>query len=1101
MAYKSGVQTNTVGVDKNKAKKQKKQSYAEAVYGNKTNQTQTSRRNSNSSGGKSSGSNGKNKSSAGKGSHTGSETQPEIQTQPEEEKKPQSIIKMTPDDYKGAQNEPSVTTDTAAKQPEKKETAQETEPLPPTWLDAVFSPFKTVQNIIETAQKMNNPKKEETAGTPEKQGEQAAQKTQPPVSQLSQTTTLEPVKKDTGGKEGGAGTPSYAEDVYGSVDKPRYTAQSEESIKKSRDEFTAKEYDRLMGEYGALTQDDAFWNTAVQGSYSTALSDRNNFTTDEQTYLNYLMGSGDKAGYGHAQAVFGRQTQNEKEKKQAEEAAALANSDSASQSVELVSQIDIAQSGLNKEKETASGKKDEAIKANEEWQAQLKQLSAYGDTQEVLAARAECENAIAQNNKVIANADAQLKEIDKAMASNAEVREAVTSSPAYATKTAAEYQADKESYERKVKELQDSLWGQTPAQQAETKRKIEEYQGYADEAEVKWQVANNQELNSKDRSRLKALTSQAIDPAAVAAGKEMYERDRVNNTGLYNPFEGGTDLVTGKDLSAAGQASQEDRDRWYQLYYQNGGDTKGWNAANEYYNLIEDDLNAKAGQYQHEVISNMDDGLAKNIAVLGNAGASGLETFINNVGQIGDVIRGDTRGRQAGANTQAGELIRPELEGGMGTVYDVVQGIAGTAPAIVLGSVNPIFGVMVIGTDAAGGAINHALREGKKVNEAVTYGVMSAAVEGALTAAIGGFSKLGGVSRLTEGLLSKVDDAVSKFAGSAQGRLIMGAAARQAVASGGQFTVGALRQFVEPVLRNVIFDENNDVKAFTAEQMYAGMLGTVSSMVYNSIPAMQETQKMINRKAAADRVFRQLGFAPKQDGTHAAYMQELMRADYADLSPAKKATRAQAIAGLLTGKVPEGLRGSMGLSQNPIVARAQVVATRTKTGLGSLLSREPLPELITPEGVRLELTPGENTGMAFDKTGGSNGNTGGGVNNEGSGIIGEQEINKAPDTKTSVTVKLKTYLLDKTHVKGGSKAKWFEQALGFNQDNMDGLAKQIVFDPDAAIQTKVTEFGVKYNQIIRITGANGKVIDVTFAWIKNNDGIIRLVTVIPTKKM
>ena len=177
-----------------------------------------------------------------------------------------------------------------------------------------------------------------------------------------------------------------------------------------------------------------------------------------------------------------------------------------------------------------------------------------------------------------------------------------------------------------------------------------------------------------------------------------------------------------------------------------------------------------------------------------------------------------------------------------------------------MGSVNPIFGVMVIGADASGGAINHALREGKKVNEAVTYGVMSAAVEGALTAAIGGFSKLGGVSRLTGGLFSKVDDVVSKFAGSAQGRLIMGAAAHQAAASGGQFTVAALRQFLEPVLRNVIFDENNEVKAFTEEQMYAGMLGAVSSMVYNSIPAMQETQKMINRKAAADRVFRPVSY-------------------------------------------------------------------------------------------------------------------------------------------------------------------------------------------------------------------------------------------------
>jgi hypothetical protein len=33
-----------------------------------------------------------------------------------------------------------------------------------------------------------------------------------------------------------------------------------------------------------------------------------------------------------------------------------------------------------------------------------------------------------------------------------------------------------------------------------------------------------------------------------------------------------------------------------------------------------------------------------------------------------------------------------------------------------------------------------------------------------------------------------------------------------------------------------------------------------------------------------------------------------------------------------------------------------------------------------------------------------------------------------------------------------------------------------------------------------ITGANGNLINVTFGWIRNNDGIVRLTTGIPTKK-
>ncbi|MBL9023444.1 MAG: RHS repeat-associated core domain-containing protein, partial [Myxococcales bacterium] len=103
-------------------------------------------------------------------------------------------------------------------------------------------------------------------------------------------------------------------------------------------------------------------------------------------------------------------------------------------------------------------------------------------------------------------------------------------------------------------------------------------------------------------------------------------------------------------------------------------------------------------------------------------------------------------------------------------------------------------------------------------------------------------------------------------------------------------------------------------------------------------------------------------------------------------------------------------------------------------------------------------------------------------------------------TEASVKEKLTRYLLNPEHPVGGPKAKWFKEALGFEVSNADELAKQIVFDESKAVQTGVTQHGTKYNQVISITGANGRVIDVTFAWIRNNDGIVRLVTGIPAKR-
>jgi hypothetical protein len=103
-------------------------------------------------------------------------------------------------------------------------------------------------------------------------------------------------------------------------------------------------------------------------------------------------------------------------------------------------------------------------------------------------------------------------------------------------------------------------------------------------------------------------------------------------------------------------------------------------------------------------------------------------------------------------------------------------------------------------------------------------------------------------------------------------------------------------------------------------------------------------------------------------------------------------------------------------------------------------------------------------------------------------------------SQESVRKKLEGYLLNPDHTRGGPKAKWFEQALGFTRDNMPDLAKQIVFDENKAVFRGVTEFGTEYNQIISITGANGKTIDVTFGWIRRNDGIVRLVTALPTRR-
>lgn len=49
------------------------------------------------------------------------------------------------------------------------------------------------------------------------------------------------------------------------------------------------------------------------------------------------------------------------------------------------------------------------------------------------------------------------------------------------------------------------------------------------------------------------------------------------------------------------------------------------------------------------------------------------------------------------------------------------------------------------------------------------------------------------------------------------------------------------------------------------------------------------------------------------------------------------------------------------------------------------------------------------------------------------------------------------------------------------------------------MQTAVTQHGTKFNQVIRVTGANGRVAEVMTEWIKNNDNVVRLITAFPAR--
>ncbi|CAC9633671.1 hypothetical protein [uncultured Gammaproteobacteria bacterium] len=122
------------------------------------------------------------------------------------------------------------------------------------------------------------------------------------------------------------------------------------------------------------------------------------------------------------------------------------------------------------------------------------------------------------------------------------------------------------------------------------------------------------------------------------------------------------------------------------------------------------------------------------------------------------------------------------------------------------------------------------------------------------------------------------------------------------------------------------------------------------------------------------------------------------------------------------------------------------------------------------------------------------------------GVVGASKVvgridkfTQLKKTNASIYKKLDTYLLNANHIDGKSKAKFFKEVLGYDRNNINKLAKQIKFNQKTATKKSTNQYGTKYQQIIRIEGANGRLVDVKFVWIRNKDGVARLVTGVPSK--
>lgn len=363
--------------------------------------------------------------------------------------------------------------------------------------------------------------------------------------------------------------------------------------------------------------------------------------------------------------------------------------------------------------------------------------------------------------------------------------------------------------------------------------KAQKYAGY----EALRQNADFAEKSQAGKS--KRVQFSLTDPSTWAAGDDRY--DFINDIDGYRDhnlagleFDNAKVMGMERNLSehAAVSKMTDGEIAMYNYLYA----TKGRKAADEYIDTIAEGLNYKLAQ---DDAANVGDNVLKGMSY---GFQSGVERFGTGVA---DMFRGEAT--PTSATEYGSQLVRenladsglklPEFMGGssVGQVaFDMANTAGNMAPSILLatltgglGATSAVSGGVAsasMGLSAGGSAKMQALRQGYSNEQATKYGILVGASEGALQYLLGGISKLGG--KFTGGVAQKaiqnIDNALLKVA------------ANSVIKMAGEGTEEYLQEILEPIYRNLIFNESNQVDLLNPDAVYSFMLGALTSGVMES---------------------------------------------------------------------------------------------------------------------------------------------------------------------------------------------------------------------------------------------------------------------------
>lgn len=159
--------------------------------------------------------------------------------------------------------------------------------------------------------------------------------------------------------------------------------------------------------------------------------------------------------------------------------------------------------------------------------------------------------------------------------------------------------------------------------------------------------------------------------------------------------------------------------------------------------------------------------------------------------------------------------------------YDATNNTGRMLPSLAMNAVLPGSGAVVMGVQSYGDAYQEAIESGKTVGEARNYGLLVGASETTLEYLLSGAGNMVGkvTGRSLKSSLDKIDNVLLRAATDMGERAV------------GEFSEEYLQEVLDPVFRNICFDENNEFKPFSEDALYSGIMGALTSTGMSSVSA------------------------------------------------------------------------------------------------------------------------------------------------------------------------------------------------------------------------------------------------------------------------